>query len=179
MAEWTELNAENWDSNWTKNVPHQASTRWKCSLKDDAFGHFSTMATDIFASCLSLLHFLPRYGVHKWVLGILETDDIECGNSVFVEGLVNWYQGWKGEEGRGRGGGFVLQCCDQSSTPVLCYDVQQNLDPSTPSNGLKWNWGGLGGERWLILDWMRWNVRFSVCPISCCKLYSATKRNRL
>lgn len=48
-----------------------------------------SLANNIFASDLSLLHFLPRHVVYKWVLEVLETNDIRCGDLAIVEGLVN------------------------------------------------------------------------------------------
>lgn len=39
----------------------------------------------------------------------------------------------KGRGGEGRGG-FVLRCCDQSSNPAFCYNMQQKHHLSTPWN---------------------------------------------
>lgn len=104
-----------------------------------------SLANNIFASDPSLFHFLPRHVVYKWVLKVLETNDIRCGDFAIVEGLVNWYRGWWEEEGREKGGSFDLQCCDQSSTPAFCYKMQQNSYPSTPPLvwiGIEGVWGG-------------------------------------
>lgn len=114
---------------------------------------------------IHLFHFNPRCVF--FTSGFLEawqTNEMGCVDVAIAEASVNWNHGWKREERRRKGGRFVPRCCDQSSAPAFCYNIQQN---SYPSIGLNWEWGGFWGASGdLYSDLMSWTERFKCSPIS-------------